>query len=328
MKHYFLIALILASCSVKKDNIVSQKFTHKYGIETSKDQWIARNREGSIEEVLSNGVRILSSYKKGKLHGECTESFPYSTDIAKKYTYENGIIVKERLIDKEGIPIVENSYLSESVKAVINWDNLGAPIRKEKYINDKLIEGVYYNPIGEIEATVKEGSGTRIKRDRIGAILLVDVIVFSDLVKRYTYHSNGSVHIISNFKNDKLEGDQKIYNPNGDLYMILPWHEGKLEGKKMIFKNNKPFWIIPHKSGMKSGIAECFNEEGGKISQTSYSEDKKHGKSIVYGKEAKIEWYYMDEIVTKEEFNNLTYRKKLEEISENKTPFDTLDPNS
>ena len=157
-QNVLIILLLCAACSTKKGNVVSQRYIHKYGIETTKEQWIANNREGKVAKMLDTGVKIVASYRKGVLHGEKTESFPFSDDIAKKSIYSGGTLVSCRYIDKAGFPITESRYLDKNTKTLLYWDNRGAPIRKETFSANKLTNGIYYNPLGDarVHSTARE----------------------------------------------------------------------------------------------------------------------------------------------------------------------------
>src|SRR5258706_16383277 len=109
----FLIGCIcLASCQSSStiDQVVSQTFVHKYGFETSEEEWEAREQDGQVVTMLKNGVKITRSFDNGQLHGQTTHTFPHSSIVEKLLAYDQGTLLKESVNDPAGMPIREEAY--------------------------------------------------------------------------------------------------------------------------------------------------------------------------------------------------------------------------
>lgn len=289
------LATVFSACTSSYNNVVSQRYIHKYGFDVSKNEWNERESDGKVVTLLENGVKVTESFENGVLHGPSSYTFPQSNTPEKIAIYDQGTLMKEVINDKKGVPIQEVAYEFDNRKVVTFWDQNGAPLSVEEYENDNLVEGSYYNSLGEVESTIENGTGLRVKRDRMGKLLLKDQMEKSNLVQRITFHPNGEIESISQFDNYLLHGEQKIFTPNGDLNMISQWNKGVLDGKKICYRDGIPFLEIPYANGKKNGVEKRFDDEGRLISETAYMDDLKHGPSIAYiGKESKTNWFYKD----------------------------------
>lgn len=292
----FIIAAVVSSCTSSLNNsVVSQRYIHKYGFDVSKNEWNDRESDGKVVTLLENGVKVTESFENGILHGPSSYTFPQSNIPEKIAIYDQGTLMKEVINDKKGVPIQEVAYEFDNRKVVTFWDQNGAPLSVEEYENDSLVEASYYNSLGEVESTIENGTGLRVKRDRMGKLLLKDQMEKSNLVQRITFHPNGEIESISQFDNYLLHGEQKIFTPNGDLNLIAQWDKGTLNGHKICYRDGIPFLEIPYVNGKKNGVEKRYDDEGKLISETAYMDDMKHGPSIAYkGKETKTDWFYKD----------------------------------
>lgn len=299
------LTVALSSCcsNCNQNNVVSQKYIHKYGFDLSKDEWEAREEEGKIVTFLENGVKYTESYENGILHGSSHSCYPYSETIEKSSVYDQGMLVKEIWYDRKGIPLQEIAYEFDRRKMITLWDQNGAPLSVEEYEGDQLMEASYFNSLGDIEAHVENGNGTRIKRDRSGKLLLKDQMENGALAQRTTFHPNEAVESVSHFANYVLHGEQKIFTPEGKLLMKANWSEGTLEGTKVSYRDGVPFLEVPYVKGKKQGVERRIDEDGRILQETSYYEDEKHGPTIVHhGKEVKESWFYKGKAVTPQKY--------------------------
>jgi len=68
-------------------------------------------------------------------------------------------------------------------------------------------------------------------------VFLLEVPVFSEELK--TYHSNGKLDRLENFKNGKHDGISKKFSPKGKLVGEWVYRDGHLEGtSKTYYENN------------------------------------------------------------------------------------------
>ncbi|MEL7431604.1 MAG: hypothetical protein AAGI90_03630 [Chlamydiota bacterium] len=311
----FLFPLILASCTQShlNDQVVSQKYIHKYGFELDKEEWAQRDQDGRIEQYLDSGIKVVKSYREGYLHGITSYTYPYSATVEKTLVYDEGELVKETIHDRKGMPIQQKNYLSEEEKMITYWSELGSPLRVETYQQGLLNEGLYYNAANELEGKVENGTGVRYKRMRDGTLIGMDDIQEGALVKRISYHPNGKEHIISYFQDYLLQGKQEIYTPEGNLYMVNEWDDGLLHGKKLAYRDGRLIIATNYRYGKKEGIETRFDAYGKLLSEVAYQDDERHGLSQYYGARNKVkeEWFYRGKPTTTERFDILTSKDLL-----------------
>ncbi len=317
MKNTYLLAslgLILASCQSNSgiDQIVSQKYVHKYGFDVSEAEWEERAQDGQVIETLKNGVKVTRSYESGQLHGPTTYTFPHKTTIEKCMTYDQGSLLKETVYDQSGIPIREDLYEFENRNVITLWDEKGIPLSIEEYENDILISGSYYTPEHVLESSVEQGYGTRIKRDRSGLLISRDRMENGIIAERTTFHPNGEIHMISHYYDYQLHGEQLKFAPSGRPLMQLTWNHGVLDGLKVIYRNGIKVAEIPYVSGEKHGTELHYDDLGNLTAEISWKNDKKHGCTKMYSEESvDSEWFYKGQAVNTERFHLLEQREQI-----------------
>lgn len=322
---FFALLLTFASCQNDKDtDVVSQQYIHKYGFNMSKDEWQSRKKEGTSITVLANGVTVTNSYNNGILHGQTTYTFPSSSVIEKIFIYDNGTLIKEVDHDMKGLPYKEEVYEPNDRKIVTLWDKLGVPISIEQYENNLLVDGKYYKPDNDLEASIENSSGIRIKRDRDGELLYKDKITNGELVSRTTYHSNGQIKSKMNFHNYQLHGNQINYSPGGEILMTMTWKKGKLDGMKTIYRNGNKIAEIPYINGLKHGVERHYDNEGKMTVEIHWENDRKHGSHRIYKEnDTEIQWFYKGKAVSLKKFEEFSYREKL--IANKEQFFEMID---
>lgn len=323
-------SILLTSCTLftacqnqSIDQVVSQTFVHKYGFETSAQEWKEREQDGQVVTVLKNGVRIVRSYDNGKLHGSTTTSFPNSPIVETVSVYDQGILLKEMVNDPSGMPIREEIYEFDNRTIVTNWDEKGAPLSIEEYSNDLLVEGKYYTEDHILEASVEGGNGTRIKRDRTGNLLSSDEMRNGLIATRTTFHPNGNIHTISRYKDYELDGVQIKYTASGKPLMEMSWKEGVLDGPKVTYRNGSVITIIPYVNGEKQGVEYHYDDLGHLTAEIHWQNDHKHGSTQFHSEEGtEMEWYFKGQTVSAEKFQNLEAREHIAiEFNEPETTF-------
>lgn len=317
MKRAFFLSffsLLLASCqnSTSSDQVVFQKFVHKYGFDLSEKEWEEGPQEGQVISMLKNGVKVASSYEDGKLHGEVTHTFPHSDVIEKRLVYGQGTLLKETVYDLTGMPMREEVYEFDDRTITTFWNEEGIPLSIEEYEGEKLINGTYYTPDHELEGRVEGGFGLRVKRDRSGLLLLSDQIENGWIVSRTTYHPTGQPQTISHYKDYQLHGEQLKYTSTGKPLMQLHWNRGVLDGWKVVFRNGSKIAEIPYINGKKEGIEYHYDDLGNLTAEIQWKKDKKHGCSKYYTDEAtENEWFFKGQSVTAKRFQALENRNQL-----------------
>lgn len=294
------------------DQVVSQTFVHKYGFETSEQDWTQREQDGQVVSVLKNGVKVTRSYENGVLHGLTTYTFPHSSIVEKSLLYDQGTLLKEQLNDAAGMPIREEVYEFDNRTVITLWDEKGVPLSIEEYDGETLLEGKYYSPDHELKATVVNGSGERVKRDRTGLLISIDQIKNGVMACRTTYHPNGEVHTISHYDNYQLHGTQHKFTASGKPLMELNWNHGVLDGSKIIYRNGVKVAVIPYVKGQKEGIEYHYDDLGELTAEIEWRDDKKHGTSKLYSEEATdTEWFFKGQSVSADKFKILENRDRI-----------------
>jgi len=333
MKRFFCylgIGVFLASCGsqIPPDQIISQKYVHKYGFDLSEQEWDARAQEGQVIATLHNGVTITQTYENGLLHGPTAYTFPNSSTIEKVSLYNQGVLLKETLHDTRGVPMREEMYEFENRTILTLWSEKGIPLSVEEYHEDTLVSGKYYNPEHELESQVENGKGFRLKRDRTGLLTEKDRMNNGELTERTTYHPNGQVHTVSNYQNYQLHGVQQKYTISGRPLMSLEWDHGILHGLKTVYRNGLKVAEVPYLFGKKSGVELHYDDLGNLIAQIPWRDDKKHGCSKSFTEDSTdSEWFFNGSTVSARKYELLDMREQMiAEMRKNKEP--TLEDDS
>lgn len=313
MKWFLLLsaAVVFTSCqnSNSADQVVSQKYVHKYGFETSAEDWESREKEGQVVAILKNGVKVTRSFAAGKLHGPTTYTFPHSSIVEKLLVYDNGMLLKESLNDPTGMPIREEVYEFDNRTIITLWDQKGVPLSVEEYDDEILMEGKYFTSDHELEARVVDGFGERIKRDRAGLLISRDEIQNGAIASRTTFHPNGNVHTVSHYHDYQLHGEQQKFTASGRPLMELTWNHGVLDGHKKIYRNGSKIAEIPYIKGQKHGVELHFDDLGNLTAEIEWRNDKKHGPTKIHSEEeTTTDWFFEGKSVSAERFQSLENR--------------------
>lgn len=308
------VALAFTACQSAgpMDQVVSQTFVHKYGFETSAEDWAARDQDGQIVSTLNNGVKVTRTFENGKLHGLTTYTFPHSPVIEKQQLYDDGILLKEQLNDTNGMPIREEMYEFDNRIIITLWDDKGVPLSVEEYDDETLMEAKYYTPDHELEASITAGTGERVKRDRSGALISRDQIVNGEMISRSTFHPNGNIHTLSHYDQYQLHGKQTKFTASGKPLMDLHWTHNVLDGPKVIYRNGEKIAIIPYVLGKKHGKELHFDDLGFMTAEIEWRDDKKHGSTQLHSEDAtETEWFFNGQSVSAERFKLLENREHI-----------------
>lgn len=307
-------ALIIASCQnhTTFDQVVSQKYVHKYGFDVSEQEWEERAQDGQEISMLKNGVKVTRSYQNGQLSGPTTHTFPHSSTVEKLLVYDQGTLLKETVYDLSGMPIREDLYEFDDRNIITLWDEKGVPLSIEEYNNDLLMEGKYYTAEHILEAQVEAGFGERIKRDRTGLLLSKDRMEDGHIAERTTYHPTEEIHAISRYDDYQLHGEQLKFTSTGKPLMKLNWQRGILNGPKVVYRNGLKVAEIPYVNGQKNGIEKHYDDLDNLTAEIEWKNDKKHGSCKFYTDETTdTEWYYKGQTVNADKFQMLENREKL-----------------
>lgn len=303
---------MVCSCSHKeKSEVVSQNYYHKYGFEVAENEWKERKKTGKVISHLDNGVTITENYSNGIVDGSTERTFPHSTLVQKKFVYDHGVLLKEILFDRQGLPIWEKDFEYEGQVVKTTWNQKGIPQSIEEFKEDKLIEAQYFDSKHEKESAINNGFGTKIKRNRNGILLYKETIENGVVTKRVTYHPNGKIQSESTYKDLELHGLQTTFSPEGQILSEANWLEGVLHGDKILYKDGLKTQETPYTFGKKHGV-ELFYKNGELSAEIHWREGIKHGSSRYYtASNSSIEWYFRDKKVTRNQFESLEQKEKI-----------------
>ncbi len=303
------LTLFLASChkNAQENNVVSQRYIHKYGYAVSKNEFEEKKYPGQVITALKTGVTITTTYENGLLHGPTTHTFPHSQTVESYFLYNQGNLVKQIFYDIHGLPLREEVQLSPTRFSSTKWYNDGTPLSTEEYAGPELVEGQYFNRQNDIEARVEKGRGLRVIRDIQGILQSKEEIEQGYVVKRDTFYANGAPESIAYFVQGVLHGEKKSFTENGEPLAVKEYINGKLHGKSTFYKNGARCVEVHYLDGMKNGL-EIHYLDGDTVSQEIlWENDRKHGPAKYYVDGiAQVEYFYDGDQVSEYKWKELS----------------------
>ncbi len=218
------------------------------------------------------------TYSRGHLEGEATYYFP-TGNIEKVVQYTHGLIHGDYLrFDEEGNTIEQIHYVNGRKNGPASgcWSK-EQPKYQEEYEEDLLINGTYFNPIGEVSSEIKNGHG--VKSD---------------------FHEN-TLYATLEYNNGIPEGIVKLYDEKGQLVSSYQIQEGMKSGEEWKYypsngKEPKQQLMISWFEDQIQGMTKTWYENGTLESQREMCGNKKHGLSFAY--------YKTGELMLMEEYEN------------------------
>ncbi len=315
------LSTLLALTSCGKDQganqVVSQRYVHKYGYAVSKDEFEARKYPGQVVSLLKNGVTLTSTYEDGVLHGPSTRTFPHSQTVEFYGLYNQGVLVKEIVYDITGMPMREEVQLSPSRYTTTLWYADGSPMLLEEYSGKELVDGQYLTSKNETEAQVIKGRGERVLRDRSGLLLSKEEILDGYTTKKETFYPSGSPETIAYYLKGVLHGEKKSFTATGEPLSVREYVNGNLHGKSTFFKNGVRYVETYYLDGKKNGL-EVQYLDGEAIAQESlWENDHKHGPTKYFmDGTAHLEYFYDGRQISEERWKELSHiDEKISQIS-------------
>ncbi len=306
-----VIGVVLSGCNknANNENVLSQRYIHKYGYAVSQEEWEAKNYPGQVVTQLKNGVTVTATYENGILHGPTTYTFAHSQTVETYYLYNWGNKVKEIQYNTLGMPIREKVQLSPTRYSMTTWYNEGVPMLIEEFAGEELVDGQYFTTANDLESRVEKGHGLRILRDEQGVLLAKEMVEEGYAIKKETFYSNGTPESIVFYHKGKLHGEKKTFALGGEPLAVEQWVNGNLHGKSTYYKNGTRYLEITYMYGLKNGIERHYID-GGILSREN---DLRHGPSVVYfdGKPEERQWFYAGQSVSKAKFEDMNSLDEL-----------------
>ncbi|MEC7839611.1 MAG: hypothetical protein VX777_06195 [Chlamydiota bacterium] len=320
MKQLLTICMItsialLPSCSkkVKYSNrgVIKEKYVHKYGVEVQEQDWASRGKNGKVISTLDDGVTVTKHYRAGKLHGDAVYTFPHSDKIEKIESYQNDDLIKVVYHDEMGTPINEIDYTPDGYKIVTVWSDSGAPMSKEMYSDDFLIDGEYYTSNNLVESKIDNGNGTRVVRDQHGDLVSRDLFESGVLTYKTEFYSNGAIKSVTPYVHNVIHGERKTYQQGGEPDMVEKWVTGAKDGTTVAFKNGEKFAEVPYQKGRKDGIERRFRDGKIVVEEITWKNGQRHGPTYTFvdGTLSRTIWYFHGKAVSKSTYDQKSTRR-------------------
>lgn len=297
----------------KNQDVISQRYIHKYGYDVSRDEWNANRYPGQVVTTLKNGVTIASSYEDGVLHGPTSYTYSHSQTMESLQIYDRGNLIKKTTFDIKGVPQKEEIFLTPTHVKAQSWYTSGTPMYFEEYVGANLIQGDYFNLQNECESRVENGMGLRTIRSKEGELLARESIERGQIASHQTFHPYiNTPHITTRYENGVLEGERAGFGPSGEPLFIEHYSKGQLDGLATYFQNGCKYMETFYQNGKKEGIERQYIDGEILVEETEYHVGVKHGPSIFYSDGiSKTEWYYNNHFVSKSKFDDLMERERV-----------------
>ncbi len=310
-----MVGILVTGCQSskhKQNEVISQRYIHKYGYDVSQAEWEKSDYPGRVITTLRNGVRITATYEDNVLNGPTTFTFPHSQTLESSHIYEKGNLIKKLSYNIRGIPVQEEIYLSPTHIKTTQWYIDGTPMCIEERLFDELVNARYYNTKNEQVYQLTNGSGTRVVRDESGNITIKETINNGYPSLRETFHENGSPHTITSLKNGIPHGRKQVFAQSGEPISIEHLDMNKLHGLASYFQNGCRYLEIQFTHGLKNGLERHYIDGKTIVEESQWLKNKKHGPTIVYyDGMSRTEWFYNNDSVSKDKFRELCEREQM-----------------
>lgn len=312
--------------STPNNEVVTQRFIHRYGYDVSQNEWESKDYPGQVITTYRNGVTVTCNYEDGLAHGVKSTTYPHSQTFETKETYNRGTLAKRTSYDIRGIPIKEEHFMGPEHVKVLYWFSNGTPRATEEYVNDQLATAEYYTLSNETESKIENGSGLRVLRNAKGQILSKEYLTLFELNKKETFHLNGTPEMTVHYKNGLLEGEKLVHAETGEPISREIFKEGVLHGTAIYFQNGYRYLEVPYSCGMKEGLERHYIDGDVISEESNWHENRKHGPTqIFFDGMVKTHWFYNNERVVKSKYDELCQREEeiatLNERAVNSKPF-------
>ena len=273
-----LASTLVVGCKCRKncqDEVLSERFIHKYGYDVAKSDWENSNYPGQVISTLRNGVTINSTYEDGKLHGTTTYTYPHSQTIESGHLYDRGHLIKKTSYSLRGSPMREEIYLSPTRRKMTTWYASGTPLRSEEYEESQLLEGEYFTKDNKVESRVAAGEGVRTVRNEAAQLVARETIESGDITLRTEYYESGTPYLVTPLANGRIHGIKKQYAPGGEPLALEEWKHGVPHGLFTYFQNGAKYVETPFKNGKRHGIERHYIDGEQLVEETEWGYGKK-----------------------------------------------------
>lgn len=195
-------------------------------------------------------------YNSGLLEGECSLFFP-GGKLRELLPYHKGLLNGEvKKYNPNGLCIESKTYQNgvQHGLATLYWDQ-NVLAANERYLEGKLIAGLYFNPLGKLIAQVKEGNGFSVRWSEDRSYELIEITAGIP------------------------EGSIRFFDSKGFLLHEYSYQNGVKEGKETLFyeASVQPKLQLYWKEGQIHGLVSSWYPSGKLESEREMCQNKKHG---------------------------------------------------
>jgi len=302
----FLGALSLSGCKKQEtsDGVIAQHYTHKYGYPMSKAEWDSQVCPGQVITLRQDGVTVTATYDGGVLNGPTVYTFPHSQAVQKVITYKEGVLVRELFYNSMGMPEQEHIQLSPSRYSTTMWYADGIPMLIEEWLGNELLEGQYFATRNELDAQVEKGCGSRIVRDAEGILVSSEQFENGYPLKKEEYHRNGVPKAITHFKQDKIDGEKRVFSPLGEPVSVEEYKDGLLHGCADYYSCGNKVAEVLYIAGKKNGVERRYIDGTVLFEEITWDNDVRHGPTTLFLNQTETQkWFYEGVPVSKKKFD-------------------------
>ena len=213
-------------------------------------------------------------YNKGLLEGTSRYFYPQGS-LAKEIPYEKDEIHGTlRVMNEEGSCMETIGYFhgEKQGAAAAYWIPSQLKYR-ELYDSGRLMQAEYFNPQGELIATLENGEG------------------------RQAIFENGKLSSLLEYHNGVVDGAVQRFNPQEQLTTVFNIKEGLKNGEEWeYYPNQQPKLYLQWNNDVIEGVVKTWYENGSLESQREMHDNKKHGLSFA--------WFNEGDLMFMEEYEN------------------------
>ncbi|OGN62222.1 MAG: hypothetical protein A3F09_00590 [Chlamydiae bacterium RIFCSPHIGHO2_12_FULL_49_11] len=315
---FITIAALSMSCNQNggQKNVVSQRYIHKYGYDVSPSEWETKKCPGQVLTTFTDGKTIVETFEDGILHGQRTETFPHSQTLRLSEQYERGTLVKRVTYSIRGVPQREEAFKSPTHIIATEWYAFGSPKSREEIQENVILSGEYFNLSNEVESRIQNGTGLRTVHNPSGDILAKEVYNNYECTYIETFYPNNMPKSTASYERGNLQGEKKKFAMTGEPISVEQYVQGKRHGVCTYYQNGCKYLEVPYAYGIRHGIEREYIDGQVLAAESEYQNGERHGTTVVYvDGSAHTSWYYHNDKVTKEMFDDLS--RRIEVITRN-----------
>lgn len=223
----------------------------------------------------SGAIRCTFNYDVGKLNGKALYYFENGT-IAKQETYSHGNKIGiHKEFSESSECTAQKEYVNDNLHGISrNFKESGEVLSEEVYKNGTLVDGLYYDEVGNVSHRVEECNGHQVEYKNGVCNAIYEIC---DGVKRGNvdlYKDNMCVNTYSH-KDGVKHGQEWVYDRDGSTIMYTEWYNGMIQGSVKTWYANGT--LESHRTFVaneKVGPSYAWYENGDTMLVEEYEKDR------------------------------------------------------